>query len=185
MLKIKIYVRSTQEYSRYEIEVDPNLSQEEFEEKHKESDDCYMGDVYETCPYFSENQNSIEVYLGGKNYVESHEEPVLTSENFTDFTLLEGNRLDYVPDLPDEINKANVWYSHDMKHYQTFYWKDIESFDPKKLVVVYGQDQNGLKYFERFEYDNLEANDFHDHGDTGYGFDGPYFIYHPEQEFSE
>ncbi len=27
--------------------------------------------------------------------------------------------------------------------------------------------------------------DYHDHGDTGYGYTGPEFVYHPEQKFAE
>jgi hypothetical protein len=186
MLKINIYVRSTYEYSRYSIDVNPNLSQEEFEEQHAESDDCFMGDVYETCPYFYEGSNYINVYIGGDpSYVKYGEKSIFTSENFEDFALEKGGSLNYVPEQPEQLNTANVWYSHDMKHNQTFFWNNVDSFDPKKLVVRYGLDQEGKKYFENFEYDGEFPDDFCDQGDTGYGYDGPYFIYHPEQKFKE
>jgi len=186
MLKINIYVRSTNEYSRYCIDVDPSLTQEEFEEKHRESDDCFMGDVYEICPYFSESSNYINVYLNGDDsYVKYGEKAIFTAESFEDFALEEGGSLNYIPEEPEEINTAHVWYSHDMKHNQTFFWSNVDSFDPKKLKVIYGQDQDDRRFFQNFEYDGVSPDDYHDQGDTGYGYDGPYFIYHPEQKFKE
>jgi hypothetical protein len=186
MLKINIYVRSTNEYSRHSVEIDPSLTQEEFEEEYINGDDCYNGDVVEVCPYFSEKGNEINVYTRNNNSgIHDDEKLVFTSKSFEDFTLEKGGSFNYIPSEPKNIGIVNIWYSHDMKHVQTFFWHDVESFDLKKLVVKYGTDTEGKRYFEKFEYDGHEPDDYSDEGDTGYGYDGPHFVYNKKQEFSK
>ena len=72
-----------------------------------------------------------------------------------------------------------------MKYNEVYIWEDVNEFDPKKLQVQYGVDQKGERYLEDLIYDGLCPDDHLDHGDTGYGYNGPEFIYHPDQKFAE
>lgn len=188
MLKIKVWMRGTFEYSRDTITgPSPDQTQEEFEQNFLESDECYCsGDVYETCPYFNENGNdSIYVYIGGDNDgIGNKENPIYETSDWKNFEFEKGGGCNYIPDEPEE-GFANIWWSHDMKYNQVYVWEDVNEFDPKKLKVQYGVDQKGEKYLEDLIYDGLCPDDCIDYGDTGYGYNGPDFIYHPDQKFKE
>ena len=189
MLKIKIWMRGTYEYSRDTIAGPmPDQTQEMFEEMFIESDECYSGgDVYETCPYFDfkDGRDDIKVYLGGDEYIKNHEEPIFETSDWNQFQFEEGGGCNYIPQEPDNVGEVNIWWSHDMKFNYIYYWSEITEFDPKKLTIQYGVDQRGEKYLEEVMYDGECPDDYHDHGDTGYGYDGPEFIYHPDQKFAE
>ncbi len=188
MLKIKVYMRGTIEYSRDTIDI-PNLNQtkEEFEYNFANSDDCFFGgDVYETCPYFSNyDSDLLEAYVGGDEDLSNDETPVYLCSNLKEFEFIDGGRCDYVPDIPQNKEQANIWWNHDMKFNQLYYWENFNEFDPKKLKIQIGKDQDGREYMEELIYDGEAPDDYIDYGDTGYGYDGPYFIYHPEKIFKE
>lgn len=187
MLKIKVWMRGTYEYSRDTIPAPTSdQTEEEFEQSFLDSDECYCGgDVYETCPYFDENgRDGIDVYLGGDENIKNEEKPIYETSDWKNFEFIEGGGCNYVPQQPEE-GKVNIWWSHDMKFNQIYYWSDVEEFDPKKLQIQYGTDQRGQKYLEELIYNGECPDDYHDHGDTGYGYDGPYFVYHPNQNFKE
>ena len=182
-------MRGTYEYSRETIAGPmPDQTQEMFEEMFIESDECYSGgDVYETCPYFDfeDGRDDIKVYLGGDEYIQNHEEPIFETSDWNQFKFEEGGGCKYVPGIPDKVGEVNIWWSHDMKFNNIFYWEKFNEFDPKKFVIQYGVDQKGNKYLEEVMYDGECPDDYHDHGDTGYGYNGPDFIYHPDQKFAE
>lgn len=189
MLKIKIWMRGTNEYNRDTIDgPTPDQTQEQFEEAFTEGDECFCGgDVYELCPYFDFNykNDDIKVYLGGNEYIKNEEEPIFSASDWTQFEFEKGGGCNYIPQYSDEIGKVNIWWYHDMKFNYIYYWENVTEFDPKKLTVQYGVDQNGQKYLEDVLYDGEHPDDYHDHGDTGYGYSGPYFVYHPNQKFAE
>jgi hypothetical protein len=188
MLKIKIWMRGTNEYNRDTIDgPTPDQTQEQFEDAFRDSDECFCGgDVYETCPYFSaDGYDSINVYLGGDEYIRNQEEPIFTTSDWSQFEFEKGGGCNYIPQEPDEVGKVNIWWYHDMKFNYIYYWENVTEFDPKKLTVQYGVDQDGQKYLEEVYYNGEAPDDYHDHGDTGYGYTGPEFVYHPEQKFAE
>ena len=188
MLKIKIWMRGTIEYSRHTIPgPTPEQTQEEFEQAYNDSDDCYCeGDVYETCPYFDyDGRDVIDVYLGGDEHIKNNEEPIFTTSDWSQFEFVEGGGCNYEGQPPEELGEVNIWWYHDMKFNYIYYWEKFTEFDPKKLSVQYGVDQNGKRYLEDVMYDGECPDDYHDHGDTGYGYDGINFIYHPDQKFAE
>lgn len=182
-------MRGTMEYSRDTIPgPTPDQTQEQFEEAFRESDDCYWGgDVYETCPYFDfENgRDSIDVYVGGNDNIANGEKPIFETSDWKQFKFEKGGGCKYDSGTPDKVDEVNIWWSHDMKFNQIYYWENFNEFDPKKLLIQYGTDQKGNKYLEEVMYDGESPDDYHDHGDTGYGYNGPDFIYHPDQKFAE
>jgi hypothetical protein len=182
-------MRGTYEYSRDTIAGPmPDQTQEMFEEMFIESDECYSGgDVYETCPYFDfeDGRDDISVYLGGDEYISNREEHIFKTSDWSQFKFEEGGGCNYIPQEPDNVDEVNIWWSHDMKFNYIYYWSEINEFDPKKLTIQYGVDQDGKKYLEDIMYDGECPDDYHDHGDTGYGYNGPEFIYHHKQKFAE
>ena len=188
MLKIQIWIRGTMEYSQDTIPgPTPDQTQEQFEKAFRESDDCYWGgDVYETCPYFdNDKRDSIDVYLGGDDNISNDEKPVFVTSNWEDFEFEKGGGSNYVPDAPDKLGEVNIWWSHDMKFNYVYFWNNFTEFDPNKLKIQYGVDQKGNKYLEDLIYDGEFPDDYNDFGDTGYGYNGPEFVYHPDQKFAE
>jgi hypothetical protein len=189
MLKIKFWMRGTNEYNRDTIDIpNSNQTKERFEEDFRDSDECFCGgDVYELCPYFDfENgRDSIDVFLGGDEYIRNAENPVFQTSDWSQFEFVKGGGCNYIPQEPDEVGKANIWWYHDMKFNNIYYWSNVSTFDPKKLSIQYGVDQDGKKYLEDVMYDGECADDHHDHGDTGYGYSDLEFVYHPEQKFAE
>lgn len=187
MLKIQVWLRDTNEYNIDTIDgPKPNQTQEEFEKSFLESEECYLGgDVYEICPYFDfkNGRDSIAVYLGGTEHIENKEEPVFKTSNWEKFEFVEGGSCNYIPSAPEKAGKANIWWYHDMKFNNVYYWSDISEFDPKKLSVQYGIDQDGRKYLEDLIYDGQDADDFHDYTDVGYGYTGPEFVYREDVKF--
>lgn len=189
MLKIQICIRGTTEYS-YNTISGPTLKQtkDDFEKQFVESDECYSdGEVYETCPYFDMDgkSNSIDVYLGGDDNIEDDEQPVFVTSNWSDFEFELGNKCNYVPDPPSKRGEVNIWWSHDIKFNRVYFWSDIEEFDADKLKIKFGIDQNNQKYLENLIYDGEYPDDYNDFSDTGYGYNGPEFIYHPKQKFAK
>ena len=181
-------MRGTFEYSQDTIPgPTEDQTQEQFEESFIESDECYWGgEVYETCPYFDEHGcDSIDVYLGGNNHIANQEEPIFTTSDWTQFKFEEGGGCNYVPQAPDKVGEVNIWWSHDMKFNHIYYWENVTEFDPKKITIQYGTNQKDQRYLEEIYYDGEPPDDYHDHGDTGYGYNGPEFIYHPDQKFAE
>lgn len=188
MLKIQVWMRGTNEYSRHTIPgPTPDQTQEEFEEAYRESGECFCeGDTWELCPYFNfEKRDSIDVYLGGDDNIKNDEKPVYVTSNWEDFEFVKGGGVNYIPQEPDEVGKVNIWWYHDMKFNDVYYWTNVTEFDPSKLQVQYGVDQDGNKYLEDLIYDGEHPDDFNDFGDSGYGYTGPEFIYHPDQKFAE
>lgn len=189
MLKIQVWVRGTMEYSRDTIKgPTPDQTQEQFEQAFINSDECYAGgEVYETCPYFDMDgkSNSIDVYLGGDDNIENDEKPIFVTSDWSDFEFEMGNRCNYEPDTPDKINKVNIWWSHDVKFNRVFYWTNMDEFETDKLKIKFGVDQNGEKYLENLIYDGEYPDDYNDFSDSGYGYNGIDFIYHPDQKFAE
>lgn len=189
MLKIKIWIRGTNEYNRDTIDgPNPDQTQEEFEEAFRDSDECFCGgDVYETCPYFDleYGRDGIDVYLGGDTYIKNKEEPVFSTSDWSQFQFEKGGGCNYIPLPPENPDKVNIWWYHDMKFNYIYYWENVTEFDPKKLVIQYGVDQDGKKYLEDLIYDGECPDDYHDHGDTGYGYTGPEFVYNLDHKFKE
>jgi hypothetical protein len=188
MLKIKIWMRGTFEYSQDTIPgPTEDQTQDQFEESFIESDECYWGgEVYETCPYFDEHgYDSIDVYLGGDNHIANQEEPIFTTSDWSQFKFEEGGGCNYISQVPDKVGEVNIWWSHDMKFNHIYYWENVTEFDPKKITIQYGTNQKDQRYLEEIYYDGEPPDDCHDHGDTGYGYNGPEFIYHPDQKFAE
>jgi hypothetical protein len=72
-----------------------------------------------------------------------------------------------------------------MKFNHIYYWENVTEFDSKKITIQYGTNQKDQRYLEEIYYDGEPPDDYHDHGDTGYGYNGPEFIYHPDQKFAE
>ena len=107
------------------------------------------------------------------------------TSNWEDFEFERGGGCNYVPEAPDKVGEVNIWWSHDMKFNYVYFWNDFTEFDPSKLKIQYGVDQKGNKYLEDVTYDGECPDDYNDFGDTGYGYNGPDFIYHPEQKFAE
>jgi hypothetical protein len=189
MLKIRIWMRGTNEYNRDTIPgPTPDQTQEQFEEAFRESDECFCGgDVYETCPYFdfTDGRDIIEIFLSENKQTKISDEPVHTTSKWDEFELVKGGGCNYVPLPHDDINKVNIWWYHDMKFNQYYYWDDVTEFDPKKLSFQYGKDQNGYKYLEEVLYDGECPDDYDDYGDTGYGYSDIEYVYHPDQKFAE
>lgn len=182
-------MRGTNEYNRDTIPgPTSDQTQEQFEEAFRESDECFCGgDVYELCPYFDfeYERDHIEVYLGGNEYINNGEEPIFKTQDWDDFEFIKGGGCNYIPQEPNKIGEVNIWWYHDMKFNNIYYWENVNEFDPNKLAIQYGIDQDGKKYLEDLIYDGECADDHHDHGDTGYGYTGPEFVYHPKQKFAE
>lgn len=188
MLKIQVWMRGTYEYSRHTIPgPKPDQTQEQFEEAYRESGECFCeGDTWELCPYFSyEKRDSIDVYLGGDDNIKNDEKPVFVTSNWEDFEFIKGGGVNYIPQPPDSTEEVNIWWCHDMKYNTVYFWNNVTEFDADKLKVQYGVDQNGNKYLEDLIYDGECPDDTNDFGDCGYGYDGPEFIYHPDQKFAE
>jgi hypothetical protein len=193
MLKIEVWMRGTVEYSR-DIIPGPTLdqTQSEFEEAFNASDECYSsGYVYETCPYFQLGEDSrdvVRVYVepnSADSDIKNSEKPVLTTSNWNQFEFVRCGGVDFVPEPCDDLSKVSIWWCHDMKFNKIFFWEKNNKFDPSKFQVQYGIDQNGRKYLVDLLYDNESADDSHDYGDSGYGYDGINFVYHPAQKFAE
>jgi hypothetical protein len=179
MLKIKIYLRDCNEYNRATIKAPEKLmTQERFEEDYRESDECFCeGDVYELCPYFGFREH-VEVTLDGKVVFE-------TEDMRSVFKKDEGNNCNFIPPVPDDEKEVNIWWYHDMKFNVTYQWNDVTEFDPEKVTISIGKDQNGKEFLDDIAYNNEHYDDEADWTDTGYGYEGPEFVYHPNQKFAE
>ena len=188
MLKIQIWMRGTNEYNRDTIPgPTPDQTQDQFEEAFREGDECFCGgDVYETCPYFSDDKyDSIDVYLGGDDNINNDEKPIFTTSNWEDFEFVKGGGCNYIPEPPEKEGEVNIWWYHDMKFNYVYFWNDATEFDANKLQIQYGIDQDGKKYLEDLIYNGEHPDDYNDFGDTGFGYTGPEFVYHPKQKFAE
>lgn len=193
MLKIQVWMRGTMEYSRDTIPgPTPDQTRSQFEKAFEASRQCYFGgDLWETCPYFKldeDRSDSVEVYVvpnSSDSNIKNSENPVLKTSNWNQFDFVEGGAVNYVPQPCDDLSMVSIWWSHDMKFNKVFYWENINEFNPKKLKVEYGVDQEGHKYLEDLVYDDECPDDSDDYGDTGYGYNGINFIYHPTQKFAK
>jgi hypothetical protein len=192
MLKIQVWMRGTMEYSRDTIPgPTPDQTQSEFEEAFEESDECYFGgEVWETCSYFNLDEDSsdlVKVYVdhdGSDSCIDTSETPVLETSNWNHFEFVRGGGVNLIPEPCDDLSQVRIWWCHDMKCHKIFYWKNVNEFDPKQLKLQYGIDQDGRKYLEDLLYGNESPDDSHDYGDTGFGYNGINFIYHPSQRFA-
>ena len=179
MLKIKIYLRDCNEYNRATIKAPEKLmTQERFEENYRESDECFCeGDVYETCAYFGFRE-SVRVTLNDVVVFE-------TEDMRKVFKTEEGNNCCFVPPIPDKEDEVNIWWYHDMKFNVEYCWDNVNEFDPEKVTISVGKDQNGKEFLDDIVYNGENCDDETDCGDTGYGYTGPEFVYHPNQKFAE
>jgi hypothetical protein len=186
-------MRHTVEYSRDIISgPTPAQTKSQFEEAFQESDRCYNGgDTWETCAYFQMGGKSgdlVEVYLAPNSAdftIKNSEKPFLSTSDWNQFDLVRYGGVNYIPEPSEDPSQVSIWWSHDMKFNQIFYWEDINDFDPKNLKVCYSVDQDGHKYFEDLIYDDQCHDESHDNGDTGHGYNGINFIYHRNQKFAE
>ena len=189
MLKIQVFIRNTHEFTHASI-AGPTKKQtkKQFEQAFIDGDDCYcIGDTFEILPYFDleGKSNSIDVYLGGDDCIENDEKPVFVTSNWSDFEFEKGGGCNFAARIPDKAGEVNVWWSHDMKFNNVYFWTDVDEFDPDKLKVQFGVDQNGEKYLENFIYDGEYPDDYNDFGDCGNGYSEPEFVYHPKQKFAK
>jgi hypothetical protein len=170
-------MRDCNEYNRHTLTIPEGVTQEKFEEDYRESDDCFCeGDVYETVAYFGFREH-VEVSLDDKVVFESDDmRKVFKSED--------GNNCCYVPDAP-EVGKANLWWYHDMKFNEVYVWENVDEFDPSKVTIYVGKDQNDKPYLSSIEYNNETWSDMLDYGDTGYGYSDLEFVYNEDQKFPE
>jgi hypothetical protein len=178
MLKIHIRLRDCNEYSRATIKAPEKLmTQERFEEDYRDSDECFVeGDVYETCPYFGFREQA-EVTLDDKVVFETEDMRKVFQKDG-------GNNCNFIPSVPDKEDEVNIWWYHDMKFSKEYCWENVTEFDPEKVTIYIGKDQNGKEFLDDIAYDGEECDNEDDFGDTGYGYEGPQFIYHPNQKFA-
>ena len=155
------------------------MTQERFEKDYQDDDDCYSeGYVDETCPYFDkDNKDLFEVTLNGEEVFE-------TKDIRKTFKKVEGNNYDFIPSAPDKEDEVNIWWCHDMKFREEYLWENVTDFDPEKVTIHIGKDQEGREFLDGILYNGEEPDEVDDIGDTGWGFHGVEFVYHPNQKFA-